>query len=86
MSTIMIMLIMRMGQLMTVNYQKIILLYSPATYETADVISTFVYRKGLMENDYSYAAAVDLFNSVINTAILCTANWLSRKYAETSLF
>lgn len=86
MSTIMIMLIMRMGQLMTVNYQKIILLYSPATYETADVISTFVYRKGLMENDYSYAAAVDLFNSVINTAILCTANWLSQKYAETSLF
>lgn len=86
MSTIMIMLIMRMGQLMTVNYQKIILLYSPATYETADVISTFVYRKGLLENDYSYAAAVDLFNSVINTTILCTTNWLSRKYSETSLF
>lgn len=85
-STILIMLIMRMGQLMTVNYQKIILLYSAATYETADVISTFVYRKGLMENDYSYAAAVDLFNSVINTAILCTTNWLSRKYTETSLF
>lgn len=85
-STIMIMLIMRMGQLMTVNYQKIILLYSPAVYSTGDVISTFVYRKGLLENDYSYAAAVDLFNSVINTIILITANTLSRKYTETSLF
>lgn len=85
-STIMIMLIMRMGQLMTVNYQKIILLYSPAVYSTGDVISTFVYRKGLLENDYSYAAAVDLFNSVINTLILITANTLSRKYTETSLF
>lgn len=85
-STIMIMLIMRMGQLMTVNYQKIILLYSPAVYSTGDVISTFVYRKGLLENNYSYAAAVDLFNSVINTLILICANTLSRKYAETSLF
>jgi putative aldouronate transport system permease protein len=85
-STIMIMLIMRMGQLMTVNYQKIILLYSPAVYETGDVISTFVYRKGLLESNYSYAAAVDLFNSVINTLILLCANKLSRKYTETSLF
>lgn len=85
-STIMIMLIMRMGQLMTVNYQKIILLYSPAVYTTGDVISTFVYRKGLLENNYSYAAAVDLFNSVINTLILVSANTLSRKYTETSLF
>lgn len=85
-STIMIMLIMRMGQLMTVNYQKIILLYSPAVYSTGDVISTFVYRKGLLESNYSYAAAVDLFNSVINTLILVTANHLSRKYTETSLF
>ncbi len=85
-STIMIMLIMHMGQLMTVNYQKIILLYSPAVYTTGDVISTFVYRKGLLENNYSYAAAVDLFNSVINTLILVSANTLSRKYTETSLF
>lgn len=85
-STIMIMLIMRMGQLMTVNYQKIILLYSPAVYDTGDVISSFVYRKGLLESNYSYAAAVDLFNSIINTVILVVANKLSRKYTETSLF
>ena len=86
MPTIIIMLIMRVGHLMSVNYQKIILLYSAATYETADTISTFVYRKGLMDGDYSYAAAVDLFNSVINTFLLVTVNWISRRKSETSLF
>ena len=86
MPTIIIMLIMRVGHLMSVNYQKIILLYSPATYETADTISTFVYRKGLLDGDYAYAAAVDLFNSVINTILLVTVNWISRKKSETSLF
>lgn len=86
MPTIIIMLIMRVGHLMSVNYQKIILLYSAATYETADTISTFVYRKGLMDGDYSYAAAVDLFNSVINTVLLVTVNWISRRKSETSLF
>ncbi|MDL2232125.1 ABC transporter permease subunit [Ruminococcaceae bacterium OttesenSCG-928-L11] len=85
-STIIIMLILRVGNLMTVNYQKIILLYSPATYETGDVISTFVYRKGLLDSSYSYATAVGLFNSVINLVILCVTNWLSRKYSETSLW
>ena len=86
MPTIIIMLIMRVGHLMSVNYQKIILLYSPAIYETADTISTFVYRKGLLESDYAYAAAVDLFNSVINTLLLISVNWISRKKSETSLF
>ena len=86
MPTIIIMLIMRVGHLMSVNYQKIILLYSPATYETADTISTFVYRKGLIDGDYSYAAAVDLFNSVINTVLLVSVNYISRKKSETSLF
>lgn len=86
MPTIIIMLIMRAGHLMSVNYQKIILLYSPATYETADTISTFVYRKGLIDGDYSYAAAVDLFNSVINTLLLITVNYISRKKTDTSLF
>ena len=86
MPTIIIMLIMRVGHLMSVNYQKIILLYSPATYETADTISTFVYRKGLLDGDYAYAAAVDLFNSVINMILLVTVNWISRRKSETSLF
>ena len=56
------------------------------TYETADVISSFTYRKGLLENNYGYSTAVGLFNSVINLAMLLFANFLSRKYSETSLF
>lgn len=84
--TIIIMLIMRMGQIMNVGFEKVILLYNNATYETADVISSFVYRKGLQESNYSYSAAVGLFNSVVNTALLVGANTISRKLNDTSLF
>ena len=71
---------------MTVSYQKIILLYGPSTYETADVISSFVYRKGLMNSDYSYATAVGLFNSVVNLLLIVVTNKMSKKYTETSLW
>ena len=84
--TIVIMLIMRIGQMMNVGYEKIILLYNGNTYETADVISSFVYRKGLVEADYGYSTAVGLFNSAINLILLITANTISRKVSETSLW
>lgn len=84
--TITIMLIMRIGGLMNANQEKILLLYNPLIYETADVIGTFVYRKGLQEMDYGYSSAVGLFNSVINVILLVIANGVSRKYGETSLF
>jgi len=84
--TIMIMLIMRLGSIMSVGYEKIILLYSPATYEVADVISSYVYRMGIMGSRYSYSAAVGLFQSVINIIILFIANKVSDKMTETSLF
>jgi len=71
---------------MSVGYEKIILLYNSSIYETADVISTFVYRKGLLEANYSYSSAVGLFNSVINFLLLIIANWVSRKVNETSLW
>lgn len=64
--TIVIMFIMKIGGLLTVGYEKIILLYNQNIYETADVISTFVYRKGIIDYDWSYSTAVGLFNSVIN--------------------
>lgn len=86
MPTIIILLILRMGQMMNVGFEKIILLYNSVTYETSDVISSFVYRKGLLEFNYSYSAAVGLFNSVINFILLLTANWLSRRVNETSLW
>ncbi len=84
--TIIIMLILRMGSIMNVGFEKVMLLYNPATYEVADVISTFVYRKGIEEANYSYSAAVGLFNSVVNFLMIITANYISRKTNESSLW
>lgn len=84
--TIIIMFIMRMGQIMSVGYEKIILLYNEGIYETADIISTYVYRMGLIQRQYSFSAAVGLFNSVINFALVILANRISRKLSETSLW
>lgn len=85
-STIIIMLILRMGTILAVGSEKILLLYSPAIYEKADVISTFVYRKAFEDYNYGFSAAVGLFNSIINTALLLTTNRLSKRYSETSMF
>jgi len=84
--TIMILLILRIGNLMSVGYEKILLLYNANTYETADVISTYVYRRGLLNGDYSFASAVGLFNSVINFSLLLFSNKLSGKLTESSLW
>lgn len=84
--TIIILLILRLGSIFNVGYEKIILLYSPVTYNTADVISSFTFRKGLLEASYGYSTAVGLFNSVVNTALLLIANVISKKATETSLF
>ena len=86
MPTIVILLILRIGNIMNIGFEKIILLYNPAIYETSDVIATFVYRKGLMEFDYSYTAAIGLFNSGINFVLLIGANRISRRISETSLW
>lgn len=83
----MIMLILRMGQLMSVGFEKIILLYNPGTYETADVISSFVYRRGIGESaQYSFSSAVGMFQSVINLVLLLGANFLSKRFSGNSLF
>ena len=84
--TIVVLLILRLGNLMTVGHEKIILLYNSSIYETADVISTFVYRKGLLDFSWSYGTAVGLFNSLINLALVVMANWISRRVNETSLW
>lgn len=84
--TIMIMLILRVGQMMSIGREKVLLLYNPLTYDTADVISTFVYRKGILEASYSFSAAVGLFNSVINFVLLVTVNFVSKKTTENSLW
>lgn len=84
--TIIIMLILKIGQIMSVGYEKTILLYNPQVYETADIISSYVYRKGLQEFNYGYSTAVGMFNSVINLILLVMANKISKKMTETSLF
>jgi putative aldouronate transport system permease protein len=81
-----ILLVLRIGGMMTVGFEKIVLLYRPITYETADVISSFVYRKGLVDNDFGYATAVGLFNSVINLTLVVGANRASNKLTETGLW
>lgn len=84
--TIVIMLILRMGSLLSVGFEKIILLYNATIYSTSDVISSYVYRIGLQDQNWSYSAAVGLFNSVINFVLLVTANQISKRVNDTSLW
>ena len=84
--TVVIMLIMRIGNMMSVGSEKIILMYNESTYEVADVISTYVYRRGLLEFSYSFSSAVGLFNNIINFILVNLANTVSRKVTETSLW
>lgn len=83
---IILMLILRIGNLLNVGFEKIILLYSPTTYRVADVISSFVYRVGLTQQQFSFSAAVGLFNSLISFLLLVIANAVSRKLSEASLW
>jgi putative aldouronate transport system permease protein len=83
---IIILFIIKIGHILELGVQKIILLYNPLVYDTADVISTFVYRRGLLDADYSFASAVSLFQSVIGLILVVTFNRLAKKYSETSLW
>lgn len=84
--TIVIMLIMRVGQIMGVGYEKTILLYDGAIYDVADIISTYVYRIGLQNRQFSLSTAVGVFNSVVNFILVIVANQISKKTTETSLW
>ncbi|MBA8796358.1 putative aldouronate transport system permease protein [Agrobacterium sp. RC10-4-1] len=84
--TIVIMLIIRIGNLVEVGFEYIILLYRPSTYETADVVSTFIYRTGLQGTQYDLATAAGLFNAVIAFVLVYSANRISRRVSSTSLW
>ncbi|MEG2951171.1 MAG: ABC transporter permease subunit [Clostridia bacterium] len=84
--TVIILLIMQLGRTMSVGYEKIILMYEPATYEVADVISTYVYRRGILKGQFSFSTAVGLFNSLINLVLLVSVNALSRKVSDVSMW
>jgi len=86
MPTVIILLILRMGSMMSVGSEKILLMYNPLTYDTADVISTFVYRKGILEASYSYTTAVGLFNAVIAFLLVIISNSISKRVSETKLW
>jgi putative aldouronate transport system permease protein len=84
--TVVILLILQIGNIMSVGADKILLLYNSTIYDTADVIGTFVYRKGILESDFSYSTAIGLFNAVINFTLLVLANAFSRKVSEHKLW
>ena len=77
--TIVIMLILQVGKMFNVGYEKIILMYNPMTYEVADVINSYVYREGLLNLNYSYAAAVGMFNSIVSFILVWGTNKISNK-------
>ncbi|NHN29899.1 ABC transporter permease [Paenibacillus agricola] len=84
--TIAIMLILKVGQMMDVSFENIILMYQPATYETSDIISTYVYRAGLLEGRYDLATAVGLFNATVSLVLVFIANRISKKLTQTGLW
>lgn len=83
---IVILFILNVGKVLEIGFEKVFLLYNPAIYETADIISTYVYRTGLSQGNYSYATAIDLFSGIISLIFVYSANYLSRKLSETSLW
>ena len=84
--TIVIMLILQCGQLLSVGYEKVLLLQNDSNLSGSEVISTYVYKVGLVDFDYAFSTASGIFNSICNTVILVAANTLSKKFANSSLW
>ena len=84
--TMIIMFIMRVGKLMNLGFQKVYLMQNDINITQSEVISTYVYKVGLVQSNFSYSTAIDLFNTFINIALLIVANQISKKLSETSLF
>lgn len=84
--TVVVMFIMRIGNILNVGYEAIILLYQPSTYEVADVISTYVYRAGIANGNYALGSAVGLFNSLVGIILVWISNRISRRFAGTGLW
>lgn len=86
MGTIVIMLLLRCGSIMNIGYEKILLMQNSLNMDTSDVISTYVYRSGILGAEYSFASAVGLFNSICNFTLLIVANWTAKRFGKTSLW
>ncbi|WP_374706708.1 ABC transporter permease [Paenibacillus sp. J2TS4] len=86
MPTIVILLILNIGRILSVGFEKVFLMQNPLNMEASDVIATHVYRAGILGAEYSYSAAVGLFNSVVNFIMLIAVNYIARKVNDTSLW
>jgi putative aldouronate transport system permease protein len=86
MPTAIILLILQFGRMMNIGFEKVNLLQNPATYETSDVISTYVYRKGIQDAQYSFSTAISVFNSAINLMLISVVNFISRRMSDISLW
>lgn len=86
MPTVMLLFILSIGGIMGTDAQKVLLMYSPLTYETADVLDTYIFREGIEGGQYSYTAAIGIFTSLISFFLLYLTNWISRKVSENSLW
>ena len=86
MPMIVITLVLRIGTILVVGFEKALLLYTPNNSTTSDLISLLVYRQGIVNSDFSYATAVGLFNAVIGVVLIGSSNYVARKSSETSLF
>lgn len=84
--TLIIMIVLRIGKMLSVGYERVILLYNANTYDTADVLSTFVFRIGVEGSYRSIGASADMFNSIIGFALVIGANYISRQISDTSLW
>lgn len=84
--TVVLLLIMSLGNILSVGFEKVYLMYTPAVYETGDVIATYVYRQGIENKNFSYAAAVGLFNSVVGFVLVCCSNFTTRRMTGASLW
>lgn len=86
MSTIMVMLILNVGSLLSLGFEKVLLLYTPSNAMVSDIIDTLVYRTGLANQNYSYATAIGLFSGVVGVILVSSTNWLSKKMSGESIY
>ncbi|MCU6712794.1 ABC transporter permease subunit [Paenibacillus sp. J5C_2022] len=85
-TAVIILLILNIGKIIEIGFEKVFLLYNPATYSTADILSTYTYRVGITQGNFSYASAIDLFTGIISLIFLLSANYLSRRFSDSSLW
>lgn len=83
---IVITLILNIGKVLEIGFEKVFLMQNPAIYDTADIISTYVYRVGMEQGNFSYGASIDLFMGIISLIFIYSANYISRRVSETSLW